>query len=70
MKIKTEIIWEVGDRVKLPLKETGTIVRINNKSLDWFKYKVRIRKATLNKTNQILEYKYDELEIDNIKLED
>lgn len=56
--------WEVGDKVKLPFNETGTIVRINNETLDWFKYKIKIRKATFNKTNQILEYKYENLQPD------
>lgn len=56
--------WEIGDRVKLPFDETGTVVDINNKTLDWFPYKVRIRKATLNKTNQILPFKYEHLNID------
>ena len=60
MKIIYE--WEIGDKVKLPLNETGTIIRINTKCLDWFKYKVRIRKATLSKTNQILGYRYEDLQ--------
>jgi len=54
---------QVGDKVKLPYNETGTIVRVNSKTLDWFPFKVRIRKATLNKTNQILEFKESQIEL-------
>lgn len=54
--------FKVGDKVKLPLNETGTIKKINTKGFDWFPYKVRIRKATLNKTNQILEFKKEQLQ--------
>ena len=46
---------EVGDRVKLPFDETGTVVRIEK--VMWLtKYWVRIRRATMNKTNQVVEY--------------
>lgn len=55
---------QIGDRVKLPLNETGTIVRIETSRLDWFPYKVRIRKSTFNKTNQVLEYKLEQLELE------
>jgi len=53
---------EVGMKVKLPLNETGTIVKINTKTLDWFPYKVRIRKSVFNKTNQILPFKKEQLQ--------
>jgi hypothetical protein len=62
MKIIYE--WEVKDRVKLPFDETGTIVEI--KDLPWgFKYRVRIRKGSIfNNTNQIVEFKYEQLQPD------
>ena len=52
--------FKIGDRVKLPLNETGTIKRIVTDHLDWFPFKVRIRKATFNKTNQILGFKKEQ----------
>ncbi len=52
---------EVGTKVKLPFGETGTITKINTKTLDWFPYKVKIRKAVFNKTNQILEFNKQQL---------
>ena len=60
MKIIYE--WEVGDRVKLPFDETGTIVKIRD--LLWgFKYVVRIRKGScFNKTNQRVDFKYEQLQ--------
>ena len=54
--------FEIGTKVKLPFGETGTIKRVNTKTLDWFPYKVRIRKAVFNKTNQILEFKKEQLQ--------
>lgn len=51
----------IGDIVELPFGETGKIVNINTKTLDWFPYKVKIRKAVFNKTNQILEFKLEQL---------
>lgn len=65
--MKIAITYEVGDRVKLPFNETGTIVRINTKTLDWFPYKVKMRKVNPvfgNKTNQILEFKHEQLQPD------
>lgn len=53
--------FEIGTKVKLPFGETGTIKRIETKTFDWFPYKVRIRKAIFNKTNQILEFKKKQL---------
>ena len=51
----------IGDVVNLPFGETGKIVNINTKTLDWFHYKVKIRKAVFNKTNQILGFKLEQL---------
>jgi len=43
--------FKIGDRVKLPLNETGTVV--GKLDILWgFDHIVRIRKATFNKTNQ------------------
>lgn len=56
--------FKVGTKVKLPFNETGTIVKINTKSLDWFPYKVRIRKAVFNKTNMVVEFKQEQLEVE------
>ena len=47
--------FKVGDRVKLPFDETGTIKRIEE--VMWLtKYWVRIRKATFNKTNEVHDF--------------
>lgn len=47
--------YKVGDRVKLPFNETGTIKRIEE--VLWLtKFWVRIRKATLNKTNEVHDF--------------
>jgi hypothetical protein len=49
------LLYKKGDRVKLPLGETGTV--IIGKEYAWMKvYKVRIRKAVFNKTNERLEF--------------
>ena len=49
------MLYSKGDRVTLPFNETGTV--ISGKEYVWMKvYKVRIRKATFNKTNQRLEF--------------
>jgi len=56
------IEYEVGTKVKLPFGETGTIQKINTDTLDWFPYKVKIRKAIFNKTNQVLEFKKEQLQ--------
>lgn len=51
----TELLYKKGDRVKLPFGETGTVV--SGKEYAWMKvYKVRIRKAVFNKTNQKVEF--------------
>lgn len=53
----------IKDRVKLPLGETGTIIRI--KDIPWgFRYVVRIRKATFNKTNEHHDFKLEQLELE------
>ena len=55
---------KVKDKVKLPLGETGTITAI--KDIPWgFKYVVRIRKATFNKTNEKHDFKLEQLSYDN-----
>jgi len=55
--------FEIGDKVKLPLNETGTLVKKLN--LMWgFDHIVRIRKATFNKTNQRIEFKEEQLELE------
>ena len=52
--------FKIGDKVKLPLNETGTIKKI--KDIPWgFKYVVKIRKATFNKTNELYDYKEEQL---------
>ena len=62
MKIIYE--WEIGDKVKLPFDETGTLVKINDLLWGW-KYIVRIRKSNgFNKTNQRVEYRYTDLQPD------
>jgi hypothetical protein len=61
-----KIIFEVGDRVKLPLDETGTLVEIL--PYPWgFTHIVRLRKANAafeHKTNQRLSYKPEQLKPD------
>jgi len=53
--MEDELKFAKGDRVKLPFNETGTVV--GGKIYAWMKiYQVRIRKATLNKTNQRVEF--------------
>ena len=59
-----KIIYEVGDKVILPLDETGIIVGINNEPLDFYPYKIKMIKINPlyhNKTNEIHEYKYIQL---------
>ena len=54
---------KIGDRVKLPFDETGTVVKHLN--LLWgFSYVVRIRKGTFNITNQRLEFKKEQLQLE------
>jgi hypothetical protein len=48
-------LFEKGQKVKLPFNETGTIKQVEN--LVWFnRYQVKIRKATFNKTNQVMDF--------------
>lgn len=55
--------FKVGDRVRLPLEETGTVVKIKN--IPWgFKYVVKIRKATFNVTNEHHDYKKEQMELE------
>jgi len=62
---KITIEYEVGDRVKLPFGETGTLVRYQE--LLWgSRWWVRIRKSNgFNKTNQIIDYFERDLELEN-----
>lgn len=62
--IITTIQYEVGDRVKLPFHETGTLVKYNEKL--WAStWSVRIRKSNgFNKTNQIVEFFEKDLELE------
>ncbi len=56
---------EIGNIVDLPFKETGKIISIDTKKLNWFPYRIKIRKAVLNKTNQILEFKREQINGNN-----
>lgn len=54
---------KIGDKVKLPLNETGTLVKIMN--IPWgFDHVVKIRKATFNVTNQLVEFKREQLTLE------
>jgi hypothetical protein len=59
--MKILYVWEVGDKVKLPFDETGTIVKILD--IIWgFRYVVRIRKSNgFNKTNSRTDFRYEDL---------
>lgn len=58
-----ETKFKIGDKLKLPLNETGTLVKILD--IPWgFDHIVRIRKATFNITNQRLEFKKEQLELE------
>jgi len=58
--------FKIGDRLILPFNETGTLVKIKN--ILWgFDHVVRIRKATLNKTNQRIEFKREQLSLEKNK---
>ena len=59
----SDINFKIGDRVKLPFDETGTIVKIYN--FIWFsKFIVRIRKANFNKTNQRIDFLERQLKLE------
>ena len=62
--ITTTIEYEVGDKVKLPCGETGTLVRFHERL--WASYwDVRIRKSNgFNKTNQVVDYFERDLELE------
>jgi hypothetical protein len=53
---------EVGQKVSLPFGETGTIKKI--KDIPWgFKYLIKINKGVFNKTNEILEFKKEQIQL-------
>ena len=54
---------KVGDKVKISSDSEGIIVRINEKTLDWCKYKVKITKPNkfFFKKGQILGFKKEQL---------
>ena len=54
-------MYKINDVVNLPFGETGKIVNINDKTLDWFPYKIKIRKSVFNKTNQVLSFKESQI---------
>lgn len=55
--------FKIGDKVKLPFNETGTVVKILQ--LPWgFDHIVKIRKATFNKTNEHREFKKEQLTLE------
>ena len=56
--------FKVKDKVKLPFKETGTIVKLDER-LWGSRYWVRIRKSNgFNKTNQIVDFFEKHLELE------
>ena len=61
---KIIIEYEIGDRVKLPFNETGTLVRYEE--LVWAsRWWVKIRKSNgFNKTNQIVDFFEKHLELE------
>ena len=47
-------LYKKGDNVKLIFNETGKIVKVE--TYVWFhKYFIKIKKATFNKTNQVID---------------
>lgn len=56
--------FKKSDKVKLPFNETGTVRNVRNNQLWGYKYDVRIRKATLNKTNNIIDFKEEQMELE------
>ena len=63
-KIVKIMEFKKGDKVKLPFGETGTIVKIRENQLWGHKYDVRIRKATLSKTNEVADFKKEQMELE------
>lgn len=59
--------FKIKDRLVLPFNETGTIVKIVTNRLDWFPYKVRIRKGIFNRTNQIIDFNESQLKLEEVK---
>ncbi len=57
--------FKKGDKVILPFNETGTIVKVNENLLWGHKYDVKIRKATFNITNQIVDFKEEQLKLEH-----
>lgn len=54
---------KVGDMVKLPFNEIGTITEIKN--IPWgFKYVVKIRNATFNNTGELHDFREQDLELE------
>jgi len=60
-----DIKYKKGDKVLLPLDETGTVVRYEE--LLWAsRYWVRIRKSNgFNKTNQVLDFFEHQIKLEN-----
>jgi len=56
--------FKIHDKVLLPFNETGTIVKIRERQIWGHKYDVKIRKATLNKTNEIVDFKEEQLKLE------
>jgi len=56
--------FKKGDKLKLPLGETGTLVRVND--VPWgHRFIVRIRKGVFNSTNQHVGFKEEQLSLEN-----
>ena len=57
------LLFEVGDNVILPLQEKGVIKNID--VIVWgFNVSVQITKGTFNEIDDIVEYKLEQLELD------
>lgn len=56
--------FKKGDKVKLPFGETGTIVKVRDNQIWGYKYDVRIRKATLSTTNEVTDFKKEQMELE------
>jgi len=56
--------FKKGDKVKLPFNETGTIVKVYDNILWGGKYNVKIRKVTLSKTNEIADFKEEQMDFE------
>jgi len=61
---KNKLAVEIGDKVSLPFNETGILVEILD--ILWgFDHIVKIVKGTFNGTNQLVEYKKEQLKLEN-----